>query len=78
MHPWPWIRTTGYLFRKLANRAVVGVREMKSSIPFIPTTARAVARPFYGLPALSVSEPVVPRRVWVPSMKLPEFLQTAC
>jgi len=26
---------------------------------------------------LVISEPIVPRRVWVPLMKLPEFLQTA-
>jgi len=39
---------------------------MKSSNPFIPTTARA----------LGVGKSVVPRRVWISLVKLPEFLQT--
>jgi len=31
----------------------------------------------HGYPALGVREPVVPWRVWISLMKLPEFLQTA-
>ena len=76
VHPRPWIRTAGCLFRKLVNRVVV-VREMKSSSLFIPTTTHAFSGPFYGHPVLSIGESVVPRRVWVSLVELPEFLQTA-
>jgi len=50
--------------------------EMKSSSPFIPTTART-SKALLWTPLLGVGELVVPRRVRILLMKLPEFLQTA-
>jgi len=44
---------------------------LKSSAPL------AHYRQVLGRSGLALSEPVVPRQVWIPSMKLPEFLQTA-
>jgi len=53
------------------------VCEMKSFSPFIPTTACSFVGPFRGPPVLGVGESVVPWRIWVSSVKLPELLQTA-
>ena len=52
------------------------MREMKSSNPFIPTIACALSGPFW-TSRLGVGELIVSRRILVPSIKLPEFLQTA-
>ena len=43
-------------------------------------TSSAASAPYRQVPGelvLALGEPVVPRRVWISSMKLPEFLQTA-
>ena len=58
-----------FLIRKVGQLGLVHVCRIKSSNPFIPTTARA----FW----LGVSKSVVPRCIWVLSVKLLEFLQTA-
>jgi len=72
------VRSVCWVFREFRCVIMIisPVREMKSSNPFIPTTARASPGPFMDIP-LRVCESIVPRHIWVPSMKLLEFLQTA-
>jgi len=58
-----------FLIPKVGQLGLVRVCGMKSSNPFIPTTARAFR--------LEVGESLVPQRIWVSSVKLLEFLQAA-
>ena len=40
-----------FLIPKVGQPGVIGVRKMKSSNPFIPTTARALSGPFMDIPS---------------------------
>jgi len=77
-----FLRLLRFFRWRLGQRFLVVAREvglfldrdawvLKSSAP------SAHYRQVLGGTGLALGEPVVPQRVWIPSMKLPEFLQTA-
>ena len=82
MHPQLWVRAAGSLFRKSVDQSLwLPEKRVFSSIVMLlglkSSASSAHYRQVLGVTGLALGEPVVPQRIWISSVKLSEFLQTA-